>query len=703
MGRRFPAAVERPQHRERGGHLAERLRLVVRHRHERMQRPMALPERQQRPVAQREERPVQRREHRQLVLRRSIAASAFRIASTSSRTWNDVPPTRRCGRWRASSARTYGPRHVGAELPEARKSRHTCRGCSFTPLRRPLALGHRPPALLDEPLDERGDGVGQRLLDAPVDDRPEVAVRRRHRERHHGRLRRDGRPVRRERHVPRLARRRALHARREGRVHRLLDLRHGAEADAQVDQGGARRDELALHALVERHVGAAEAIDRLLRVADQEELPGDGPHPPPVGLARVVGGEQQQDLRLERVRVLELVDEDVRVAPLQVLAHRRVVAHQVAGAEQQIEEVEAAGAALQRLVALDHRPELVAEARREVGAGAVEEVVEGLAQPLAPCEQLVLREARLHAAEPRPLPVEVAAAAHAMQLRLEAVVVALAGDRLPPPHLVHEPGELAEELDEVIVRVARRGERAELAHLLDERVDRRVAREALLVAPGRREVAPLDERPRGAPQKPPRAFAAAVRRRSTRRTASPGAASCSSNQRSNARSRSPSATSRGATSNSGSIPASTGRSRRMSPQKEWIVPMRASSSFGSAASRRSRTSSVVRPPRVLDGLPEPELQLAGGGVGERHRDHLVEPRAAGAEERHHARHQLARLPGARRRLDDERRPEVVPDAVARVLVREARHRKLRRMSSSSVRSRGFRAVRVSSCGPQTGR
>jgi hypothetical protein len=86
----------------------------------------------------------------------------------------------------------------------------------------------------------------------------------------------------------------------------------------------------------------------------------------------------------------------------------------------------------------------------------------------------------------------------------------------------------------------------------------------------------------------------------------------------------------------------------------------------------------ARAPRVLDRLPEPELQLARGGVRERDGDHVIEPRAAGGEERDHPLHELRRLPGPGRRLDDERRVEVVADAVARVLVREARHGRLRR-------------------------
>ena len=93
-----------------------------------------------------------------------------------------------------------------------------------------------------------------------------------------------------------------------------------------------------------------------------------------------------------------------------------------------------------------------------------------------------------------------------------------------------------------------------------------------------------------APRSSPRGPSSPARRRRMRRTPGPGSASTASNQRSKARSRSVRATSSGATSKSGSTPASTGRSRRRSAQKEWIVPMRASSSCGSAPVRSWRAS-----------------------------------------------------------------------------------------------------------------
>ena len=76
-------------------------------------------------------------------------------------------------------------------------------------------------------------------------------------------------------------------------------------------------------------------------------LPGTRARSEPVGLGGIVGCEQQQDFGLQRVGVLEFVDEDMGEALLQLGAHGGVVAHEVARGQQQIEKIEAAGALLQ--------------------------------------------------------------------------------------------------------------------------------------------------------------------------------------------------------------------------------------------------------------------------------------------------------------------------------------------------------------------
>ena len=73
------------------------------------------------------------------------------------------------------------------------------------------------------------------------------------------------------------------------------------------------------------HVGMAEAVDRLALVADPEQ---------------VLALQQLEDLVLERVRVLELVDQHVAEALRVVQAQPLVVAQQVARQQLEVVEVE---------------------------------------------------------------------------------------------------------------------------------------------------------------------------------------------------------------------------------------------------------------------------------------------------------------------------------------------------------------------------
>ena len=222
------------------------------------------------------------------------------------------------------------------------------------------ALGDLPSALVDQPVDERADGVGQRLLDRDGRDVAR-AVRLGHRQRDDRRLLRDRGAMRRERHVVGLERDRvAGHDRRERGVHARLDLRHAAEAGGQRDAASRRSaDEPLADLAVDADVGAAEPVDRLLRIADDEQASGHRDDRAPVGLVGIGGGEQQQDLRLQRIGVLELVDEDVREARLEAAADGRVAADEIARLEEQIEKVERAGARLQLLVAVDRARQLL--------------------------------------------------------------------------------------------------------------------------------------------------------------------------------------------------------------------------------------------------------------------------------------------------------------------------------------------------------
>src|ERR1035437_2558562 len=98
-------------------------------------------------------------------------------------------------------------------------------------------------------------------------------------------------------------------------------------------RGAARR---------EREVGC-------LGGAPPQGLAGRGPRLAPIALGGIAGGEQEQDFGLQRVGVLELVDEDALVDALQVGA-RGIVAQMVAGAEQEIQKIELPGAAFFLLI-----------------------------------------------------------------------------------------------------------------------------------------------------------------------------------------------------------------------------------------------------------------------------------------------------------------------------------------------------------------
>ena len=98
-------------------------------------------------------------------------------------------------------------------------------------------------------------------------------------------------------------------------------------------------------------------------------MPGDGVDVAPVAHRRIVRREQQQDLGLQRIRVLELVDEQVGEALLQIGADALVLEDQIARAQEQVDEVGPAERAFGALIALDRRLQLVAQQRRQIRIG----------------------------------------------------------------------------------------------------------------------------------------------------------------------------------------------------------------------------------------------------------------------------------------------------------------------------------------------
>ena len=89
---------------------------------------------------------------------------------------------------------------------------------------------------------------------------------------------------------------------------------NAAKTLPQLDEPGAALDQLLADLSVDVHVGATEAIDRLLRIADQEQLAGHGIDMLPARLARVLRREEQEQLRLQRIGILKLVHEEAAEA-----------------------------------------------------------------------------------------------------------------------------------------------------------------------------------------------------------------------------------------------------------------------------------------------------------------------------------------------------------------------------------------------------
>ena len=117
-------------------------------------------------------------------------------------------------------------------------------------------------------------------------------------------------------------------------------------------------------------VGSSEAVDRLLGITDDEQTTRERPQPPPGrstvvdrGLIGIVGvgGEADGDLELDRIGVLELVEEHALVPFVQDAADVRTVGQQATGEHEQVVELEQAGlgASCRRIEdeAPHHRPE----------------------------------------------------------------------------------------------------------------------------------------------------------------------------------------------------------------------------------------------------------------------------------------------------------------------------------------------------------
>ena len=130
-------------------------------------------------------------------------------------------------------------------------------------------------------------------------------------------------------------------------VDELDHLPRGAEVAREVARRGAERR---ARAQERGDVGAAEPVDRLLGVADDEQAPRIDLDlvPAPVARVRVARREQRGEVALDGIGVLELVEQQVRVAgaePAPNVPAVTRIAEQRAREHEQVVELELAAPA----------------------------------------------------------------------------------------------------------------------------------------------------------------------------------------------------------------------------------------------------------------------------------------------------------------------------------------------------------------------
>ena len=289
-----------------------------------------------------------------------------------------------------------------------------------------LRLVDAPAAFTNQPIDERGDGVGAGRRDRLLRHRAHRAVGLWYRQRDDAGLALDlGRPCGQRDVIGLAAVDGSGHRLRKGDVHAGLDRRHGPEIRGQVEQRGSLPEQQLLDALVEHHVGAPEAVDGLLGVTDDEQLARHHAHAVEIADGGVRAGEQQKYLGLQRIGVLKLIDEKMAEALLQVFAHVAVLHQHVARERQQVHEVQDAGLLFELLVGFNDRRQLLAKARREICLGQDDELGDRGSSRVARGDdsRAVERRSVQHSA-PGVLEISLVVALEAGQLGLQTVVVA---------------------------------------------------------------------------------------------------------------------------------------------------------------------------------------------------------------------------------------------------------------------------------------
>ena len=471
-----------------------------------------------------------------------------------------------------------------------------------------------------------------------------------------------------------------------------------------------RREQLAYLA-VRLDVGAAEPVNRLLRVADNEQLARNRSDRAPVALLRVVGREQQEDLRLQRIGILKFVDEDVAEPRLKRAPDACVAGEQIARAQQQVDEIERAGALLQSFVSRHNLAKLFAEERCEIGVGSGLERVEIRHQRFIGRPDLVAANraaVRLLTAAARAANVLVLRQVD--DLRLPAVRIRFAEAR----HGRDVVTQLANRCGVEEQRVPRRRRRAreprDLVHASEDALqvgvpcERVAPPRACKIAPfgqlAARPANPFDRpvvviaavaRPDAAPQRPPHAV-----RRMFQVVVQPGT--------------------KGLVEDALGARFGENLEQRIDASLHWPLAQEVGAeAMNRADVRFFQPLNGVRQSALLGGvsraltqtlevLPDAQLQLAGRFLGERYRDDLLDTRAAAREHVQDSRHQLRCLAGAGRRFDDHSLVECLANQLTIDGVgQDEGHGRCLNARRSASGSGAFRLSRRSALVPQTGR
>ncbi len=414
--------------------------------------------------------------------------------------------------------------------------------------------------------------------------------------------------------------------------------------------------------------------------------------------------EEEQDLRLERIGILELVDEDMFEALLELVSHPGIVLQEIAGAHQKIEKVEQTSSLLQRLVALHQPLELVLKMGGEVGARLLVELGDVPKQEISLLDEVFPgNPIRVRA------PALAALQLHRGEPTLESVVVAASADLFLSLQVLGKRDEIGEVHVEVVAgALGPGGLLRELHRALDEGIDGVLAIERTDL-PGSGEVAELDKRPSGAIELVDRPFVVPClppdetphsRRRIPEGLLEP--------------------TVEDSTVDTFGLILGRDLEQRVDACLERTLSEEVGAEsmdgadvrlfeLGEAALEPRRHLVVARgAARAADFLelsPEPELQLTCRFLGEGDGGETRELAPAAAHHFDDAAHERRRLSRSRRRLDDECRVELLADRPSGGLVGE-RVRHVRFRSQLSGDSRGsFSLRRASICilGPQTGR